>query len=312
MGTIPAVLEIVPQSIMSIATRRASAAVLSSEPVTHSRANSRPLTANGLPSRRLILARHFPRLISNALMTNCRYSIPHPQARHVYAIRRKGQQRGATVMSSWREIPSLRQAEHALRDSTICSTTTAPAMSPPWAASSKDFSDLLFNRTIDSLVSDTFTSSPNSGFRERGMLGAVDLIDWADEGDLERAAVRILPVVGQFISNPGLTRIILGDDLSERLRAFVEGRDLTVETLRKLRSDLILANVSPSAESVDIPSAGFNAKHHSLGHIAQPETCGSTSMNVLVFASRKGGSGKSTLAAHLAAHVHKQSRPVPH
>jgi chromosome partitioning protein len=31
-------------------------------------------------------------------------------------------------------------------------------------------------------------------------------------------------------------------------------------------------------------------------------------MNVLVFASRKGGSGKSTLAAHLAAHVHKQSR----
>jgi len=32
-------------------------------------------------------------------------------------------------------------------------------------------------------------------------------------------------------------------------------------------------------------------------------------MNVLVFASRKGGSGKSTLAAHLAAHVHRSSRP---
>lgn len=32
-------------------------------------------------------------------------------------------------------------------------------------------------------------------------------------------------------------------------------------------------------------------------------------MNVVVFASRKGGSGKSTLAAHLAAHVHKPSRP---
>jgi len=32
-------------------------------------------------------------------------------------------------------------------------------------------------------------------------------------------------------------------------------------------------------------------------------------MNVIVFASRKGGSGKSTLAAHLAAHVHKPSRP---
>lgn len=32
-------------------------------------------------------------------------------------------------------------------------------------------------------------------------------------------------------------------------------------------------------------------------------------MNVLVFASRKGGSGKSTLVAHLAAHVHRLSRP---
>ena len=32
-------------------------------------------------------------------------------------------------------------------------------------------------------------------------------------------------------------------------------------------------------------------------------------MNVLAFASRKGGAGKSTLAAHLAAHVHKPTRP---
>jgi cellulose biosynthesis protein BcsQ len=32
-------------------------------------------------------------------------------------------------------------------------------------------------------------------------------------------------------------------------------------------------------------------------------------MNVIVFASRKGGSGKSTLAAHLAAQVHKATRP---
>ena len=32
-------------------------------------------------------------------------------------------------------------------------------------------------------------------------------------------------------------------------------------------------------------------------------------MEVIVFASRKGGSGKSTLTAHLAAHVHKPSRP---
>jgi chromosome partitioning protein len=33
-------------------------------------------------------------------------------------------------------------------------------------------------------------------------------------------------------------------------------------------------------------------------------------MNVIVFASRKGGSGKSTLAAHLAAQVHKPTKPV--
>jgi len=32
-------------------------------------------------------------------------------------------------------------------------------------------------------------------------------------------------------------------------------------------------------------------------------------MNVLVFASRKGGSGKSTLAAHLAAYIHRPTRP---
>jgi chromosome partitioning protein len=32
-------------------------------------------------------------------------------------------------------------------------------------------------------------------------------------------------------------------------------------------------------------------------------------MNVIVFASRKGGSGKSTLAAHIAAHVHKSTKP---
>jgi MinD-like ATPase involved in chromosome partitioning or flagellar assembly len=32
-------------------------------------------------------------------------------------------------------------------------------------------------------------------------------------------------------------------------------------------------------------------------------------MNVLAFASRKGGAGKSTLVAHLAAHMHKPTRP---
>jgi Mrp family chromosome partitioning ATPase len=33
------------------------------------------------------------------------------------------------------------------------------------------------------------------------------------------------------------------------------------------------------------------------------------SMSILAFASRKGGAGKSTLAAHLAAHVHRSTRP---
>jgi hypothetical protein len=46
------------------------------------------------------------------------------------------------------------------------------------------------------------------------MLGAADLIDWTDEGDLERAAIRILPVVGRFITNPDPVREILGSDLS--------------------------------------------------------------------------------------------------
>jgi hypothetical protein len=87
---------------MSIATRRASAAFFSSEPVTHSRVNSWPLSANGAPSRRLILARHFPRPISNALMTNCRYSITHPPTPALYVNIRGGQQRGAIVMPLWR------------------------------------------------------------------------------------------------------------------------------------------------------------------------------------------------------------------
>jgi chromosome partitioning protein len=104
-------------------------------------------------------------------------------------------------------------------------------------------------------------------------------------------------------------RLILGNDLSGRPRAFIKGRDLPIETLRELLSDLILASVPPSAESADIPSVRFNAKHPSLGYSGQSELFGSSSMNVLVFASRKGGSGKSTLAAHLAAHVHKPSRP---
>src|SRR5579859_7701690 len=48
----------------------------------------------------------------------------------------------------------------------------------------------------------------------------------------------------------------------------------------------------------------------SLIHFSQPGVnLEAKSMNVIVFASRKGGSGKSTLAAHLAAHVHKTTKP---
>jgi cellulose biosynthesis protein BcsQ len=41
----------------------------------------------------------------------------------------------------------------------------------------------------------------------------------------------------------------------------------------------------------------------------QPQHLWGRIMEVIVFASRKGGSGKSTLTAHIAAHVHKPSRP---
>jgi hypothetical protein len=78
------------------------------------------------------------------------------------------------------------------------------------------------------------------------MLGPVDLEDWADEDDLVRAQIRLLPVVHRFASDPGLMRIILGNDISGRLRAFIKGRELSVEALRRLLADLILANSPPS------------------------------------------------------------------
>jgi hypothetical protein len=73
------------------------------------------------------------------------------------------------------------------------------------------------------------------------MLGADDLNDWADEGDLERAEIRLLPLARRFASEPGVTQEILGNDLSLRLRAFNQGQNLNVEALRRLFYDLILA-----------------------------------------------------------------------
>jgi hypothetical protein len=83
------------------------------------------------------------------------------------------------------------------------------------------------------------------------MLGAVDLQHWADEDDLVRAEIRLLPVVHRFASDPGLMRIILGNDISGRLRAFNKGRDLNMEALRRLLSDLMLASGPPDSGSDD-------------------------------------------------------------
>jgi hypothetical protein len=78
------------------------------------------------------------------------------------------------------------------------------------------------------------------------MLGPADLRDWADEDDLVRAEIRLLPVVRRFASDPGLMRIILGNDISGRVRAFMKGRELSVEALQRLLADLILAGRPPS------------------------------------------------------------------
>jgi hypothetical protein len=78
------------------------------------------------------------------------------------------------------------------------------------------------------------------------MLGPADLRDWAEEDDLVRAEIRLLPVVRRFASDPGLMRIILGNDISGRMRAFLKGRELSVEALQRLLADLILASRPPS------------------------------------------------------------------
>jgi hypothetical protein len=73
------------------------------------------------------------------------------------------------------------------------------------------------------------------------MLGPADLQDWTDEGDLVRAEIRLLPIVARFASDLGPTQLTLGNDLSGRLRAFMRGRGLNVEALRRLLADLIVA-----------------------------------------------------------------------
>jgi hypothetical protein len=78
------------------------------------------------------------------------------------------------------------------------------------------------------------------------MLGAADLTDWAGEDDLVRAEIRLQPVVRRFAADPGLMRIILGNDIAGRLRGFIKGRDLDVDALRRLLADLIEANSSTS------------------------------------------------------------------
>ncbi len=78
------------------------------------------------------------------------------------------------------------------------------------------------------------------------MLGPIDLEDWADEDDLVRAEIRLLPVVHRVASDPGLMRILLGNEISGRLRAFIKGRELSVEALHRLLAGFILAGRPPS------------------------------------------------------------------
>ena len=76
------------------------------------------------------------------------------------------------------------------------------------------------------------------------MLGSADLQDWADEGDLVRAEIRLLPIVAPFASDRGPIQMTLGNDLSGRLRAFIKGQDLKVDALHRLLADLIAAGAA--------------------------------------------------------------------
>jgi hypothetical protein len=70
------------------------------------------------------------------------------------------------------------------------------------------------------------------------MLGGVDLNDWAEEGDLVRAEIRLLPVVQRLAADPAAADRVLGHDLALRLRAFEQNQELGVEALRSLFADL--------------------------------------------------------------------------
>ena len=55
------------------------------------------------------------------------------------------------------------------------------------------------------------------------MLGSADLQDWADEGDLVRAEIRLLPIVARFASDRGPIQMTLEmtfrDDCERSLKA---------------------------------------------------------------------------------------------
>jgi hypothetical protein len=68
-----------PLSIVASAIRRASAAVAASEPITEFFVQICPLALKDFPSIRLTRARHLLGTRSNALITNCLYSIPDPR-----------------------------------------------------------------------------------------------------------------------------------------------------------------------------------------------------------------------------------------
>jgi hypothetical protein len=83
---------------------------------------------------------------------------------------------------------------------------------------------------------------------ECALLGEVDLRDWAEDGDLVRAEIRLLPIVNRFAADPDALEKILGNNLSQRLREFILGRAQNVDALRGLLADLRDADGSPPAK----------------------------------------------------------------
>jgi hypothetical protein len=81
------------------------------------------------------------------------------------------------------------------------------------------------------------------------MLGPIDLRDWAEDADVVRAEIRLLPVVQRIASDPSIIQKTLGNDLALRWQAFNEGRNLDVESLRRLFAELVLIDRSPTLEA---------------------------------------------------------------